>query len=93
MNFLPTQCTYSRFQLRFRNMRNSRYFPGCGDLRLIEPKATEKDSKATVFSRKADGCDGQNLSLLTSMSEFDKIRGLTIGEAILMFVTPEAGLQ
>jgi hypothetical protein len=74
-------------------MSNSRYFPGCRDLRLIEPKAAEKGGKGPGSSRKTDACNGQDLSFLTSMSEFDKIRKLTIGEAILMFVTSETGLH
>jgi hypothetical protein len=74
-------------------MPNSRHYRGCGDLRLNEPKAAEQRSAAPVFSGEADARNDQDLSFLARMSEFDKIRKLTIGEAILMFATPETGLQ
>lgn len=74
-------------------MAGFRRFPGGDNLGLVERKATEIGGKAAASSHATGVCYRQSLSFLASASELDKIRQLTIAEAILMFVLPEKGIQ
>jgi hypothetical protein len=74
-------------------MPDFRYAPGCGELRRIKPKAKELGGEALIFLRKPDARNGQDSSFFAPMSEWSKIRRLTIREAILLYVTSRTGFQ
>jgi hypothetical protein len=74
-------------------MRSFRYFQTGDKPAAVDTDAAAISSRAPASSCKTNPCSGENLSFLAPATELEKIRKLTIGEAILMFVTPERGFQ